>query len=68
MNTKYSVVKTSTGRFRIQADYGKGMILWVGGKHSLNFCFFTAKPAQDLCDQWSAEEAKMEAQQQVAGV
>jgi hypothetical protein len=63
MNTwaKYTVVETSTGKFRIQADYGNGMTLYVGGKASRKFCFWSKNEADLLALAWNEQSSKMEA-------
>lgn len=62
MNTwaKYTVVKTSTGKFRIQADYGNGMTLFVGGKSSRKFCFWYKEEAEKMAAFWNEQSVKME--------
>ncbi len=46
MNTRYEVVKTSTGKFRIKFTYDNGMTGFCGGKHSRLYCFSTLEIAE----------------------
>jgi hypothetical protein len=61
MNTwaKYTVVETSTGKFRIVADYGNGMTLFVGGKKSRKFCFWLKEEAEKMAAFWNEQSDKM---------
>ncbi len=55
----YTVVKTSTGKFRIVADYGNGMTLFVGGKASRKFCFWLKEEAEKMASFWNEQSVRM---------
>jgi len=60
MRTQYSVVKTSTGRFRIKATYTDGYSVFVGGARSIKYCYGAEESAQKMCDSLNAREAALE--------
>jgi hypothetical protein len=56
--TKYEVVKTNTGKFRIKAIYNEWLSCLVGGDKSKKYCFSNKDNAQKVCDEFNAAELK----------
>ena len=56
--TKYEVIKTTTGKFRIKATYPDGFSVMVGGEKSRKYCFFSLEAAQRLCDEFNNAEER----------
>lgn len=55
--TKYEVIETNTGKFRIKAIYSDFSCL-VGGDNSRKYCFSNKDNAQKICDEFNAAEIR----------